>query len=145
MAKKLKNSNKNIASVLFVIVIILLCLSCLVYFFKKPIQIESFYSEVAVMNNTGINVNSTALTFGGIIPSSSASRKVIFENKYDFVVNAHVSANGSIAKFMSFQKDWQIEAGETKMIMFSVEVPLDTKEGTYDGYVSIEIFKAGLF
>ena len=72
MAKKLKNSNKNIASVLFVIVIILLCLSCLVYFFKKPIQIESFYSEVSVMNNTCINVNSTALTFGGIIPSSSA-------------------------------------------------------------------------
>lgn len=144
MSKKSRRINKQSIYLIFAVILVLLVIVCFAFSFKKPIQTSSFYADVIVMNHPGIDLNSSALTFGGVVPSSSASRKIVFENKYDFNVKASVSANGSIAKFMGLQKNWRIKSGETKIITISINVPVDTKEGTYDGYVNINIFKTGI-
>ena len=142
--KKKVNSHR-FAKILLVAVLLLLCISALFYFFREPIQTESFYASVKIMNHTGIDINSTVLAFGGVMPGSSNTRKIIFENKYGFVIRADISSNGSISDFLSYQRSWMIEENETKELAFSVGVPEDAIESFHDGYIIIEINKAGLF
>jgi len=107
------------------------------------LESREFYASVNVtLDRGGFDLNKSALTFGKIILGGSATRNIIFENKYNFAVYAKISASGDITKLLSFNDVETIRMGEIKKISFSVSTNNETMPGFYEGKVKLDIYPA---
>ena len=112
-----------------------------VIFLNRTIEEREFYAKLEVSNISGFDLNSSALTFGLIMPGNSASRNLIIENNYGFPIMLVVSAIGKIERFLMFEKIARVNTGERKVIGISAVIPDKTKYDVYEGKVIIRIKK----
>ncbi len=135
--KKEKIERKN----LFVLILILIIVIGLnVYFLLnyKVIEIREIYSSVIVSDKIGFDLNSTAITFGGVMPGGSSTRTLILENPYKFKIFIYACGEGEISRFINPVKEI-IDAGEIKRIGISVNIPKNASFGKYEGKIVLRI------
>lgn len=94
------------------------------------------YASLIVSDRGGIDINSSALTFGSVVPGGSSSRKLIMKNKYDFPIYVEIVPKGDIAEFVSSQV-FILQKDEIKEIGISASVPGDARYGNYTGFISV--------
>ena len=81
--------------VMFCLVLLANLISNLIILDEKKI-----YTSVIISDHAGFDLNKTALTFGMIQASGSASRALIVENNFKDSAKVIISAEGSISDFL---------------------------------------------
>lgn len=109
----------------------------------KPLQTQTFYASMNISNENvmGIDVNSTALSFGRVSRGGSSARNIQIQNGFNFPIIVAIHADGDIRPLLNFENVVKIEKGESKKIGFSVSTFSDIKEGFYSGNVSFELYE----
>ena len=101
------------------------------------IEIREIDASLIVAENTGFDLDNKILSFGKVMPGSSATRQVELENNYGEGVIIRVYARGEIKKFVnSFRIE--LEKDEVKETSIAVNIPIDAKFGEYNGKIFIE-------
>jgi len=140
MRNQLKNKNTWMI-ILVVIIAFLLIFLYITFENKNVLEKKELYAKVVVGEKYGFDINSTALTFGMIIPGlSSASRQIVLTNNYNRDVNVKVYTDGNISEFLKIsENNFILENNASRNLSFSVSVPTECNFGTYDGKVTILI------
>lgn len=139
-----KQKNKLIlwiSTILFIVVLIGFSITIKIYSpYWFGLEKRTFYASVNVtLDSGGFDLNTTALTFGKISLGGSASRGIIFDNKYEFPVIARVSSRGRISEILTYENDILIEKNETRKLSFSVATSNKTELGFYEGYITVKV------
>lgn len=137
---------KKIFYFIFVFSFLIFLISFGIAFFKnKAIYTETFFANVNISNVNrviGIDVNSSALTFGQLSAGGGSSRKIILRNNYSFPIVVKTKVEGDIVQLISFNDNIRIEAGEEMKIPFYISAGEDTNEGFYSGIVRLDVVPA---
>jgi hypothetical protein len=131
-----------VVAVCFALVLILLIISINSLMSLKIEEKEYFASINVTEKSGGVNLNSSALTFGAMSKTGSSTRSIIFQNKFSFPVVAKISARGNIAKLLIFEKEILVDANKTEKLTFSVQGAKAEDIGYYSGFVKIRIYRA---
>ena len=135
MLKKRKNRLIVLALIIFFVSLVNLFFS--VYIGEKRVlEKRTFYMRVIVSNKTGIDLNSSAIIFGMVLPGSSSTRSLLLENKYNKDVEVDFSFDGNISEFIKVERGI-IKAGETKSLGVSVVIPKNQPYGVYEGNLTV--------
>ncbi len=109
---------------------------------SKPIDRLVFEAKVVAISSGPPHIVSskTVLDFGKLPINTVERKEVLITNNRNFPVIAIPSANGSISKWISFDKDKIfIEARGKNTSLVSIRV---SKPGNYSGYVIYTFFKS---
>ncbi|GEM_PF-5717815 len=109
---------------------------------NKPIDVKSIYISANITDKSGLDLNSSFLSFGNVAKGTVSSRSIIFSNNYERKIEVFVSLSGKIKEVASFENNFVILPGESKKISFSVSAGHDTREGFYDGEAVFKIYLA---
>jgi hypothetical protein len=135
MLKK-KNNIFNYSIVFLLCLIIILLIFNLFnnfYIYKKEI-----YSSFIVSKQMGFDLNSTALTFGFIMPGNSATREISIGNNFKEDVKIKIISEGEISRFLKISEDsFMLKPGESRNIGFSLVVPKNSLLKKYEGKVIV--------
>lgn len=97
---------------------------------------QEFYAKVVVSDHYGVDVNSSALIFGMLVPGSSSVRKITMTNDHDQEVNVEIFVQGDMNEFIKIsENDFSLKIDEFKEIVFVAAVPGDKEFGVYEGKV----------
>ncbi len=132
----MKNKKEKIIILIFVASLVIILFSFYLnsrLFLKR----EEVTTTLAVGDRAGIDLNKTALTFGVITSGSVSSRSLLIENDYDFPIKTELRAEGSIKKFLVFEKDVYLEPGENKTVSIGTIDPLGDEFGNYSGKIIV--------
>ena len=141
--QKEKNKKKN----LLIWAIVALCISfvgfLISFYIQSSVILEKYeiYASLSIGDIAGMDVNSTALTLGGLIYGSSSGRKITLENNYDFPVVYYFKVEGDISNFLIFDREVHLEPGENKTISISTSTITDEEHGDYDGFLKVVVKK----
>lgn len=140
MLKKQKNKIYILSILLF---IISLAIFLFTLYINSTIILEKkeIIAILKIGERAGFNVNETALTFGTIIPGSSAHRNLTLENNYTFPIKFEFRVKGNIKEFLIFDRVVYLGAGEEKSIRIRTITPNDKDYGDYFGKILIRIKK----
>ena len=112
------------------------------YLFLNPIDSFEVYSSVSISDEIGIGIdlNSSALTFGSIGHGGTSLRKVTIVNDYSFPLIIKTGSSGNISPMLSYKPKIYLPA------FSNVSVPVTAfssgeKTGFYDGNVNFELFR----
>ena len=109
-------------------------------FLTAPVGIREYDVIFAVEEGVvGFDLNTSALTFGKIIPGGSSTRNIFFENYENKDIEIEILASENIAEFMDFQSEYFIPAKQNATIPITVTIPLETEDGEYLGKVKIQL------
>lgn len=101
---------------------------------------KKIYTSVIISDHAGFDLNKTALTFGMTQAGGGASRSLIVKNNFKDRAKVMISAEGSISDFLSVSENhFILDAGEEKIIDFSVITPKGISEGKYEGVITITL------
>lgn len=109
---------------------------------RQPVSVITLHAWVNVSHTSGVDLNTELLTFGILAAPGSAIRYLSVKNDYSFPVIARISAEGTIAPLLSYERNVSIEAKEKRRIAVSVIASQDVKREVYDGTLLIEFFPA---
>jgi len=110
---------------------------------KEKVEQLAFYTAVEVVDKNQppyIVVSKDKLDFGKLPRGMSERKEVLLENNKDRAVKVRSVVNGSIAEWISFEKD-EILIPPKSGVKLSVylKVPDDAKIGNYTGYITFII------
>ncbi len=126
---------RNLLNLTGIILFILIGLLFLYLFFLDS---EELYTSIIVGNHSGFDLNSTALTFGLITPGQSASRAFNVTNENFFKTKFVIMGKGDIFDFLTVsENDFVLYPGQSKRIIATVDIPLNTLKNTYDGKIIV--------
>ncbi|MEN9626060.1 MAG: hypothetical protein RL557_388 [archaeon] len=126
---------------LFLISIIaFLLIYTLSIFFSIPLKTEVYPVKFIVADKIGVDLNSSEINFGIVMPGGSAVRNLIISNSYDFPIVAEVSTNNNLQPYL-FSEEVMLEAHQTKKIPLVLRVPYDMQLGNYSGSVHINFYR----
>jgi len=98
--------------------------------------------EVIPFGPPHIVSSKTVLDFGKLPHNIIERKEILITNNRNFAVVAIPSANGSISKWLSFDKERiVIEPKGKNSSIVSIRIPEDVKPGNYSGYVVYTFFK----
>mgnify|MGYP001579989610 CR=1 FL=1 len=112
----------------------------LYYIFITPVNSFELYSSAIVTNETGIGVdlNSSALTFGMIGQGGSSLRKVILTNDHPFPLMIKVKSFGSISSILSYNSFTYLPPHSNVSVPITAFSPYEST-GLYEGKVTFEL------
>jgi len=137
--KKRKNLS-GIVILLFSLFLILLAVNIYILL-SAPLKEETLDVKFIVGNSWGIDLNSSALTFGIVLPESVVNRDINIENQYDFSVSVKVLVSKNIADLLSVEKNYIIGSKSSLSFPIFLNVPKNYSYGNYTGKVKIEVRK----
>ncbi len=125
-----------------VLLLLIIAVSSVITYFAYnkfvPAEIRTIEMHLTVGNYTGFDVNTSALIFGTVIPTSSVKRTFNVTNTDDKAHKVFVKVKGSLADWTSFSENRFILAGrESKDIDVIIDVPSDAEYGKYEGMIEI--------
>jgi hypothetical protein len=141
MLKPIKNKN-----VLFILAIVTVCVSLvcfliLLYINSINLEKQDLYVSLSVGDVAGMDLNSTALTFGELVRGSNYRRNISIENNYDFPVVYNFKVEGNISNFLIFDKKIHLFPGENKSVPISTITITNETYGYYDGFLKVVVKK----
>ena len=137
--KKHKQFNFLIAAVIIASIIVI-SLKFLPFFL--PFEQKEIDMSLTVSNYTGIDVNTSILSFGTAMKSAKVSREIIITNEYNKTIRARLSVSGELSKWAELsEKSLVIQANQEKKAAVSIMVPEDARNGNYTGKLRISFTK----
>jgi len=146
MRKKEKKKKLNYKFLIISLVILIIAFTA---FFAALIRVidyftiieqKKIYASLTVDDHYGFNLNPPNLTFGMLMPGSSAKRDLIIENKYNFSIRVKIIPKQDMEKFIEIQEQ-VIPKNKTEKITILAYVPADTLYGNYSGEVVVIVRK----
>lgn len=134
---------KNIVVLSLFISLIVLVMSVSVYFYYiTPISEYSYQTTAYVTRDVaGFDVNSSALTFGSIVPGGTSTRSIIVDNSYSFPIKVQPEVEGSIQKIISYQP-LIVGPNQSSKLDFTVYAESIDFLGNYTGNIKIKLTRA---
>jgi len=132
-----KKVNFLILLLLFIIIFVLgVFLFSNLIDYLSILEKQELYARVIVSDHYGVDVNSSALMFGMIVPGSSSVRKTTITNDHSQDINVEIFVKGDIKEFLQIsENDFNLKTGESKEIVFAAIAPGDKEFGVYEGKV----------
>lgn len=128
--------------VFFIVALLALVSSILLYSYSRPLTSQTYYAEVNFTDNrAGFDTNRSALIFGNVPLAGSATRLVTITNSYDFSICAKFSARGEIARFTLLPYPETLSDGESKTFSVSVSGSEEASYGRYSGEVVAKLYR----
>jgi hypothetical protein len=109
--------------------------------FSAPQTVE-LYASLNVSSTVGVDVNSTALTFGSIPPGGTSVRNVVVSNTDGYDRTASFGIEGDIGRFVRLPQDTLVKAHSNASIAIRADVPSDATDGSYAGKLKITLRRA---
>ena len=142
MEKKQKDKKVLERFSIFVFILSVLVLLFSVYLSREIIIDKSeIFVSVEVANVSGFDLNTSALTFGKLVPGAKSSRKIEIKNNYNFPIVVEFDSEGNINELLGYDKLIYINPNEAKEAGFIINTYLNTTQGVYTGIVSYVIKK----
>ncbi|MBR9692165.1 hypothetical protein GOV06_05270 [Candidatus Woesearchaeota archaeon] len=136
MGKKIKRERAVIY--LLLIAVVVSALTYLVYTNLKPAAIRTIDMHLTVGNYTGFDINTSALIFGTVIPSSYAKRIINITNIDEDIHNVYIEPTGELAEWTSISEtEFILIKDESKEIEIIIYAPSDAEHGKHTGRLKI--------
>lgn len=134
--KTTKKRNFLILLLSIVILVLLIFLFSNLIDYLSVLEKQELYASIIVLDHYGVDVNSSALMFGMVVPGSSSVRKTTITNDHDQDVNVEIFVKGDIKEFLLIsENDFNLKVDGSKEIVFTAIAPADKEFGVYDGKV----------
>jgi len=129
---------KKEAMLLIFLVVIVAGLVSISYNYFFVLEVNEIDFQVNVENRLGFNVDTDKLYFGTTYPGGVGKREVFIEN-YDYPkVRVNIKVYGDINEWVSVDANhFVLEQGESKSVIFYVNVPKDAEYQNYEGKIKI--------
>lgn len=119
-----------------IILVLLIFLFSNLIDYLSVLEKQELYANVIVSDHYGVDVNSSALMFGMLVPGSSSVRKTTITNDHNQEINVEIFVKGDIKEFMQISgNDFNLKVDESKEIVFTAIAPRDKEFGVYEGKV----------
>jgi hypothetical protein len=132
---------KMLVGISFALIVISSCFLAY-HFFTKPLEMRVVEATFIVGKSIGFDLNTTALTFGKVVPGGSSTRNMTITNTYEFPIRVEILADRNISSFLTTETEFLLFPGEKKDIAFTLSVPSNLSYGNYSGRVLFEMHKA---
>ncbi len=109
--------------------------------FSEALKIENVDVSFAIGEQSGFNLNKTALTFGTITPGGSAIRNVIVGNNFQFPINVKVFVPKHMTQFLTVEDNLFVRPDESIKIPVTLQASQYAKFGNYFGKLNFVFFK----
>lgn len=143
--EKKEKSNKLIFLVIILLAVIILCGSFVFFSAYKNLETlekREYIAKVKVGNVIGVDINSSAFTFGTLLPGSSSQRKLVIYNTYNRDVRVLVGSEGEIKDFLEIsENDFILKKNENKTLTITAQSQKDTGKGIYQGKIIVLVKK----
>jgi hypothetical protein len=134
ISKKTRNFLILLLSIIILVLLIFLFSNLIDYL--SVLEKQELYANVIVSDHYGVDVNSSALMFGMLVPGSSSVRKTTITNDHNQEINVEIFVKGDIKEFMQISgNDFNLKVDESKEIVFTAIAPRDKEFGVYEGKV----------
>ena len=132
--------NKTILLILAALIaaVALTALSCAFFAF----QTNELYMSLSVGEHVGFDVNTTAVTFGTVLPGGVVQRDLTITNTDGYDKVASFSVEGNISRFVRPPADALAKAAANTSVGIKAEVPQDTTFGEYTGKLRVTLRRA---
>lgn len=107
-----------------------------------PLKSQSFEVSFDVGEKIGVVANDSALIFGGVIPESVSTKRILVLNTYDFPVVLRMAVNDEIYPFLSVDSEVIVESGQDYSLPVILTIPRNASFGSYRGRIRINVFKS---
>ena len=133
---------KKLAFVLAILAV-LISMTGIILKIKKSAILEKreYQARIEVDNVLGIDVNSTAFTFGALKPGTSGIRSLEIMNSYPFPTQIEILPQGDIAQFVTPQTI-TLNPGEMKKIKIYANIPKNASLGKFQGNINVIVLKS---
>ena len=137
-----ETKNNPYVQIIIFLSFIVLCNVIFVYT-HQPLKTETIQVQFSVGNSVGIDVDSTALNYGRILPGGLAVRNVIVNNSYDIPVKVNIFISSGLEKYVSSEKNNVVlPPFSQEKISFYLVTQTETNQGNYSGTVKFVFRKA---
>lgn len=124
---------------------IVLFLLSFYFFMTRPLDVRSLPVRFKVGDHVGLEINSSALTFGIALPGTSSTRDVFIDNPYSFPLALRVYGDEVVSPYLSLSTSRIIVPPSGRVpLAFTLRIPSDATFGSYEGFVVFE-FRRKLF
>lgn len=122
--------------------LVVLIMSVSVYFYYITPLSEFSYTTTAFVNYdvAGFDVNTSAITFGSIVPGGTSTRSLIVNNSYSFPIKVEPEIDGSIVDILSFEPII-IEPYQISKFYFTAHADSIDYIGNYTGNIKIRLLR----
>jgi hypothetical protein len=135
--KKSKKGKKRLLIFLFIFTIIILAIAILLPYYLV-LDVKEIDSKILVYDLIGVDTRTDMLSFGGVQPGGSSTRKMEADNKYNQDVILEIVPLGDMKMFVS-KSSYLIPKGEKHEVAISAYVPKGTEKKEYTGKVRFVI------
>jgi len=140
--KKSKMGKKDAIIILIAVALLAFTATIWAYSYLKIISVNQFEITLSIGDRIGFDLGSQEISFGTMLPGSTASRTIKIENNEEFPLKVIVKHFGDTNKFVSIDKNNFVmlpeESGE---LNFLAEIPKNAEHGNYTGKVIIRTIK----
>lgn len=107
--------------------------------FSRPFDVRTLDVRFIVGDSVGLEINTSSLTFGRVVPDTVSSRVVFIDNPYDFPVGVTIFIDPSLSKYLTTaEPSFSIEPASRYNASFTLFVPSGTTFGSYGGSLRFE-------
>ncbi len=120
---------KNIV-ILAAVVLLSIIAAILIYPYPTDIQELDIYLKVG--NYTGIDVDTSAVVFGTIMPTGRASRDIVITNEDVKQHKIRINIAGKLKDWITMSDNrFNLDASENRTITLTINVPGNARYGNY--------------
>ncbi|MEK6858339.1 MAG: hypothetical protein AABX53_00300 [Nanoarchaeota archaeon] len=107
--------------------------------FSRPFDVRALDVRFMVGDSVGLEINTSSLTFGRVLPDTVSSRVVFIDNPYSFPVGVTVLIDPSLNLYLTTaEPSFTIEPLSRYNASFTLLVPSGTAFGSYEGSLKFE-------
>lgn len=140
--KKLFHGNKLIL-LLVAVVLAFAAVNFVIVLGKLPLEVKELEVSFEVAGKSGVDLNSSALTFGKVVAGHVVERKVNLVNSYSFPIQVSVTFSDEISEYFLAPEKTVIEPGVEEAISIVLTVSRDEGFASHKGTAFFEIRKLG--
>ncbi len=129
-----------LAAVFFILIILFILL-----FLNKPLEERLIEIKFSVSEKFGVDLNSSALIFGRVIPGTIISRIVNIENNRDFPIIVRIYVSENLKDYIISENKISLPPRESANLGFTLSVPKGTMIGNYTGYAVIKAYRENFY
>jgi hypothetical protein len=120
------------------IIILSILIISAIFFYNKPLEVETIESEFILGENMGFDLTPGRLNFGKISPNNSASREIVIENNFDKTIKVKIKSEGEISKnIIVSENNFLVKPSQSKNITFTAYTQGLIEFKTYKGKITI--------
>lgn len=126
-----------------ILFVALVCIIVVAYSFyliiSRPFDVRVLDVRYQVGEEVGLEINKSALTFGRVLPGTSATRSITLDNPYPFLVTVDVFIDRESSRYITTEYPrFNLAPSSSSNVSFSLSIPPSFPLGNYTGTLRFE-------